>query len=112
VPLVAPSAALEKGYSGNVGKSLWIGQRFLRNERGHYTVSGNCGVDRIMVEIDPSVIADQDGNPERRLMNIRAKIQAAARQKLAAGEAYPVFFAHSGRLKHHAIAVTAEDLLD
>lgn len=91
--------------------TLWIGQRFLMNERGHYTVNGDCGPERIMVEIDPSGIADHDDDAaQRHLMNIRPTIQSAARRKWAAGETCPEFFAHSGRFKHHAIALTAEDL--
>ena len=91
-------------------KKLWIAQRFQLNERGHYTVSGDCGTERIMIEIEPSVVPDQASDPERSLARIRATIQAAARQKWEAGEAYPVFHAHTGRMKHHAIALTAEDL--
>ena len=91
-------------------KKLWIAQRFLMNERGHYTVSGDCGAERVMVEIDPSAVADQADGPERYLGRIRARIQSAARQKWEAGEASPVFHAHSGRLKHHVIELTGEDL--
>jgi hypothetical protein len=94
-----------------MSKRLWIAQRFLQNERGHYTVTGDCGVDKIVVEIDPSVVAGSDPTPERRLMKMRAQIQAAARLKWEAGEAYPVYHSHSGRMKHQAIALTAEDLL-
>jgi hypothetical protein len=88
---------------------LWIAQRFVLNERGHYEVAGDCGAERIMVEIEPSVVADQ-ANPEKSLAMLRGKIQAAAREKWDAGEAHPVFFAHSGQKKHLAIALTAGDL--
>jgi len=93
-----------------MSKTLWISQRFLLNERGHYTVTGDCGMERILVELDPSIVPDQAAQPERSLSTMRARIQAAARQKWEAGEAQPVFFAHSGRMKHHLIALTAEDL--
>jgi len=93
-----------------MNKTLWISQRFLLNERGHYTVTGECGAERIMVEIDPSVVPDQSDRPEKSLATMRARIQAAARQKWEAGEASPVFFSHSGRMQHHLIALTAEDL--
>ena len=93
-----------------MSKELWIAQRFIMNERGQYTVSGDCGAERIMVEIDPSVLVEHGGDPARGLMKMRAKIQAAARQKWKAGEAHPVFFTHTGRMKHHAIALNAEDL--
>lgn len=92
-----------------MSKELWIAQRFLMNERGQYTVTGECGAERIMVEIDPSVLVEHQGDPARGLVKIRAKIQSAAREKWKAGETYPVFFTHSGRMKHHAIALTAED---
>lgn len=101
---------LANAYRERMSKRFWIAQRFLKNERGHYTVTGNCGVDRIVVEIDPSVVAGPGPAPERRLMKMRAQIQAAARHKWEAGEAYPVYHSHSGRMKHHAIALTAEDL--
>jgi ribosomal protein L13 len=90
---------------------LWIAQRFLKNERGHYTVRGDCGTETIMVEIDPAVVAGPDEQPERRLLKMRAQIQAAARHKWEAGEAYPVYHSHSGRMKHQAIALTAADLI-
>jgi hypothetical protein len=93
-----------------MSKQLWISQRFVMNEQGHYAVSGNSGAERIVVEIDPSVVVEQDDDPGRRLLKLRARIQAAARQKWEAGEAHPVFYTHSGRMKHHAIALTAEDL--
>jgi len=93
-----------------MSKRLWIAQRFLMNERGHYTVSGDCGSEKVLVEIDPSVVAGQHQDAERSLMNMRAKIQAAARNKWEAGEAYPVYHSHTGRMKHQAIALTAEDL--
>jgi hypothetical protein len=93
-----------------MSKQLWISQRFVMNERGHYTVTGSSGTERIVVEIDPSIVVEQEDDPERRLVKIRARIQAAARQKWEAGEAHPVFYSHSGRMKHHAIALTAEDL--
>ena len=97
-------------YIGSMSYTLWIGQRFLLNERGQYTVSGACGTARIVVEIDPSIVIDLGDVPERRLMNIRPAIQAAARRKWEAGESNPEYFSHSGRLKHHSIALTAEDL--
>jgi len=93
-----------------MSKDLWIAQRFLMNERGHYTVTGDCGAERIVVEIDPSAVAEQEEDPARGLVRIRAKIQAAARQKWAAGEAQPVFNEHSGQIRHHIIALTAGDL--
>jgi hypothetical protein len=105
VRLVAPVSAPPDGDSVNARKKLWIGQRFLLNERGHFTVSGNCGIDRIVVEIEAS-IADQEDNSERGLARLRSRIQAAAREKWVKGEACPVFYAHSGRLMHHAIALT------
>ena len=98
------------GYTNSMSKTLWISRRFLLNERGHYTVTGDCGTERIMVELDPSVVSDQAARPESSLATMRARIQAAARQKWEAGEASPVFFTHSGRMQHHLIALTAEDL--
>jgi hypothetical protein len=98
------------GYTSGMSKTLWISQRFQRNERGHYTVTGDCGAERILVEIDPAVIPDQAVRPEKGLATMRARIQAAARQKWEAGEASPVFFAHSGRMQHHLISLTADDL--
>jgi hypothetical protein len=38
------------------------------NERGHYTVSGDCGSEKVLVEIDPSVVAGQHQDAERSLM--------------------------------------------
>ena len=108
--LAPPISALPNGDSGSQRKDIWIGQRFLMNEFGHYTVTGDCGTERIMIEIDPLALADQGVSPERSLGNMRATIQAAARRKWEAGEASPVFYTHSGRLKHHAIALTTEDL--
>ena len=93
-----------------MSKRVWIAQRFLKNERGHYTVTGDCGTERISVEIDPAAVAGQGMDAERRLMKMRAKIQAAARRKWEAGEAYPVYHSHSGRMKHQVMALTAEEL--
>jgi hypothetical protein len=93
-----------------MSKTLWIAQRFMLNERGHYTVAGHCGGERIMVEIDPSVVSEQEGQPERQLVKIKAQIQAAARQKWEAGEAHSVINTYSGQIRHHVIALTAGDL--
>jgi hypothetical protein len=89
---------------------VWIAQRFLMNERGHYTVSGTCGPERLLVELDTSITAGE-ADAEHQLPKIRSHIQTAARQKWDAGEAYPVYHHHSGRIKHQLIALTAEDLL-
>jgi hypothetical protein len=99
------------GYIASMSKQLWIGQRFLINERGHYTVMGDCGTDRVIVEIDPSIFSAQAGVAERGLATIRRRIQTAARQKWAAGAACPVLHAHSGQIRYHAIVLTAKDLL-
>lgn len=97
-------------YIAHMSNTLWIGQRFLLNERGHYTVTGNSGTERVLVEIDPSIVADQGDMAERHLMNLRPKILAAARRKWAAGESRPQYFSHSDRLQHQLIALTVEDL--
>ena len=97
-------------YMAHMTHTLWIGQRFLLNERGHYTVAGNCGTERVQVEIDPSIVADRGDKAERQLMNLRPKILAAARRKWAAGQSQPQYFSHSDRLQHRSIALTSEDL--
>lgn len=64
-----------------------------------------------MIEIDPSVTSLLPGkNIERGLMNLRAQIQAAARRKWEAGEAYPQSMGKAGRMEPAAIPLTAEDL--
>ena len=90
---------------------LWVGQRYRLNDRGHYTAEGGCGTEKVVVEIDPSVtflLAEK--GPERGLMNMRAQIQTAARQKWEADEAFPQARAPSGRVQPKVITLTADDL--
>lgn len=90
---------------------LWVGQRFVLNERGHYGVAATCGAQRIQVEIDPSAMIVQSGaDPERVLMNMRTRIQAAARLKWEAGESYVVYHSFSNGIEHHLITLTSADL--
>ena len=69
-----------------MSNTLCIGQRFLLNEHGRYTVAGHSGTERIVVELDHSIVADLASHPERSLGKMRSTIQAAARQKWLAGE--------------------------
>ena len=90
---------------------LWVGQRFLLNERGLYTVSGSCGTERVQVEIDPSVtFLLSSPVPERGLMDLRTRIQNAARLKWEANEVTIPPPTGSSRVEPSIISLTAEDL--
>ena len=91
-------------------KQLWVGRRFQLNERGHYEAWSKSQGERISVEIDASFIDPKAGDQETLLLKMHANIQRAAREKWAAGETTPVAHPFSGRLDHHRVTLSIEDL--
>ena len=91
-------------------KQLWVGRRFQLNERGHYEAWSMSQGERISVEIDASFIDPKAGEPETLLLKMHANIQRVAREKWAAGETTPVPHPFSGRLDHHRVTLSIEDL--
>jgi len=89
---------------------LWLGRRFQLNERGHYEVWGNSRGERISVEVDSGFVDRKAGDPEMLLLKMHGNIQRAARKKWAAGEATRVLHAFSGRLNHHRVTLSTEEL--
>jgi hypothetical protein len=90
---------------------LSTGQRFSLNPEGHYTVEGRVGTERVLVSLDPSVTMLLPGRDlERGLMNLRARIQAAARKKWEGDEVSPQLPARNGPSQPRMITLTAEDL--
>ena len=66
--------------------------------------------ERISVEIDASFIDPKAGEPETLLLKMHANIQRAAREKWAAGESTPVAHPFTGRLDHHRVTLSTNDL--
>lgn len=91
-------------------KQLWVGRRFQLNERGHYEAWSKSQGERISVEIDASFMDPTAGDPETLLLKMHTHIQRAAREKWAAGETTPVAHPFSGRLDHHRVTLSIEDL--
>jgi hypothetical protein len=91
---------------------VWLEKRLTRNERGNFEVAGDCGRERIVVELDRSLTV---GVPlekqEAAFLADHSRIQNAARRKHAAGEAYPVYHSYSDEFSHRLIALTDFDLL-
>jgi hypothetical protein len=91
-------------------KQLWLGRRFQLNEKGRYAAWGQSQGERLSVEIDANFIDPKAGDPETLLLKMHANIQRAAREKWAANEATPVAHPFSGRLDHHRLTLSIEDL--
>lgn len=89
---------------------LWVGRRFQLNERGHYEAWSKSQGERISVEIDASFIDARAGDPASLLLKMHANIQRAAREKWAAGETTPVAHPFTGRLDHHRVTLSINDL--
>lgn len=91
-------------------KQLWLGKRLSINSRGNYQLAGDCGVHRVVVELDSSITGAWRNPHERAVINQHKQIQAAARRKWEAGSAAPVYFSHVNRLQHQLIVLTDADL--
>lgn len=90
---------------------VWLEQRLDINERGNYVIAGDCGLNRIEVELDPDIttgIALADRPPA--LLSVHGRIQNAARAKHQAGAAFLVGYPYSGQVSHYLIALTQSDL--
>ncbi len=94
-------------------KELWLDKHVVRNERGSFQIVGACGRERILVTLDPDVMAGVPADRKRSAIeSIQNQIQDAARRKYRAKEAYPVYYPYSTRFKHSSIALNALDLND
>lgn len=88
---------------------LWLKKEVTTNEQGHPKLDGDCGTERIVVVLDPSITkAVPPENRETAILAMHQRIQNAARRKHAARESYPVF--PPNRAPHKLIALTEEDL--
>lgn len=92
-------------------KLLWLDKHRApaRNGRGGYEFDGDCGLQSIIVETDKEITAGLDEDQAQELLRtLRPRIEKAARQRYASGDAYP----ESSRpgLTKFRIAITADDL--
>lgn len=94
-------------------KQLWLKKEMTINHRGHFEFDGDCGTKRFVVELDPTVTPSvPPESAEAAILAMHRRIQEAARRKHAAGEAYPVYWPYSDRLRHYLIALTDFDLVE
>lgn len=92
-------------------KKVWLKRHLIGGENGLFQLEGDCGTDRIVVVLDPSVAA---GPPQSAradaIVAMHGRIEEVATAKHHAGESYAVHRYHSLELKHRLIALTEEDL--
>ncbi len=88
-----------------LSKRVWLQRTVTENERGHLQLVGDCGTERVVVELDPSVgAAGRDA-----VLAMHGQVERAAQRKFEQGEAYPVY--RSDELVHRLIAITDQDLV-
>ena len=98
------------GQGGPDWHKLWLKAELRTNSRGHFEFVGDCGLNRLVVEIDPTVTRNfPDANIEQQLLDMRAQIMDAARQKYRDYEAYEEYPAPATRVLR--IALTDQDIV-
>lgn len=94
-------------------KQVWLEKRVTVNQRGNFVFAGDCGTERIRVEIDPTITASElPAEAEAAVLAMHSRIQKAARHKHSLGEAYAVRPSGLARLQYSLIALTDLDLIE
>jgi hypothetical protein len=97
------------GVGGTGWERLWLDREPTKNCRGHYEFAGDCGLDQIIVEIDPSIIRGlSDVESAQRLSTMHHQLQEAARRKYRDSEAYEFYPEPNKRMLR--IALASEDV--
>lgn len=89
---------------------VWLRRELGKSDNGHYQFAGDGGGERIVVVIDPTIIARLGPNKEKDLLALHRKIEKAATTKLKAQEAYPVHPYGRSDERHLLIALTDQDI--
>lgn len=92
-------------------KRVWLTRELTRSERGHFQLEGTCGSERVVVLLDPTIIAKlPESGKEQAILGMLGQIEMAAARMFVLGETQRVHRTNSPEFEYNLIALTDTDL--